>query len=158
MAIHQWTFPRDPSEIRNMPRCVEAMERIAKAVGTHSIDASSSKAIRTKDVVTGKLEDGQTDRVSKAFDGQVTLQGADAGQLFDFPGGLANSCDTGDKAYDLLVLACLAVAKVNLRDDITITSEASRGRWQQAAALASQVLGDEVPNPLDDSKVEEGKV
>jgi hypothetical protein len=158
MAIHQWTFPRDPATIRNMPRCVEAMERIAKAIGIHAIDASSSKTLRTKDVITGKLEDGQTDRVSKAFDGQVTLQGADAGQLFDFPGTLSNSCDTGDKAYDLLVLACLAVAKLNLRSEITITSDASRGRWNQAVALASQVLGDSVPNPLDDVEESKGKV
>lgn len=158
MAIHQWSFPREPARIRNMPRCVEAMERIAKAIGVHAIDASSSKTLRTKDIVTGKLDDGQTDRISKAFDGNVTLQGADAGQLFDFPGGLTNSCDTADKAYDLLVLACLAVAKANLRDDITITSDASRGRWNQAVALASQALGAEVPNPLDDTKETKGKV
>jgi hypothetical protein len=150
MAIHQWTFPRDPATIRNMPRCIAAMEQIVSAVGVHAIAASSGKTVRTKDIITGTLEDGQTYRVSTAFDGFVSVQGADPGEAFNFPGGLNNSCDTGDKAYDLLVLACLAVAKVNLRSEITITSDASRGRWNQAVTIASQVLGDEIPNPLDD--------
>jgi len=150
MATHQWAFPREPAQIRNMPRAIAAMKRIVDATVTTGIDAVENKVEGTKNIVTGKLADGLTDRISVAYDGRIEVQGVDPGELFLFPGGLTNSCDTGDKAYDLLVLACLAVAKVNLRGDITITSPASRGRWNQAINIASTVLGDDVPNPLDD--------
>lgn len=144
MPTHRWTFPRDPAEIRNMPRCLEAMQAIVDARAKHNIDATADKLERTKDVITGKLDDGKTDRVSKAFDGSVTVQGLDAGDSFVFPGGLDNVCDTRGKAYDRLILACLSVAKANLRDDITITSDASDPEWDSAAALASDVVGGEI--------------
>jgi hypothetical protein len=144
MPTHQWTFPRDPGEIRNMPRCLEAMQAIVDARSKHSIDATADKLERTKDVVTGKLEDGQTDRISKAFDGRVTVQGLDAGDPFEFPGTLANVCNTRGKAYDRLILACLSVTKANLRDDIEITSDASDHEWDAAAVLASDVVGGEI--------------
>jgi hypothetical protein len=150
MAIHQWTFPREPAQIRNMPRAIAAMKRIVNATVTTGVDAVETQVDGQKNIATGKLEDGLTDRISVAYDGRIEVQGVDPGEVFAFPGTVSNSCDTGDKAYDLLVLACLAVAKVNLRGDITITSPASRGQWNQAVTVASQVLGDDVPNPLDD--------
>ena len=146
--LHQWSFSKGDAKCRNLLKCLDAMQQIVDAVGVHGIGADEIKTANRKSVITGKLDDGIEDRVSTFFDGTITDHGTDAGEAFVFPGAGSNVCETDGKPYDLLVLACLTVAKVTCREWITVTTQASPGRLRLAADLANEVLGGDFP-PLE---------
>ena len=57
-------------------------------------------------------------------------------------------CKTACKPYDIVVVACLAVAAENLGAGIEVSSDGNRSDWVEGVALASRVLGRDVPNPI----------
>ena len=57
-------------------------------------------------------------------------------------------CKTACKPYDIVVVACLAVAAENLGAGIEVSSDGDRYDWVEGVALASRVLGRDVPNPM----------
>ncbi len=57
-----------------------------------------------------------------------------------------NSCKTRGLPYDVLVVACLAVAAELL--GVRVLSDGDWRDWELGVALASRVLGRPVPNPI----------
>lgn len=57
-------------------------------------------------------------------------------------------CKTACKPYDIVVVACLAIAAENLGEGIEVSSDGNRSDWVEGVALASRVLSRDVPNPI----------
>jgi len=64
-------------------------------------------------------------------------------------------CKTAMKPYDIVVTACLAIAKDVFGNEIRVSSDGNDSDWTAGIALASQVLGRSIANPLVDVEVEE---
>ncbi len=56
-------------------------------------------------------------------------------------------CKTAQKPYDVVVTACLAVAAEVIGDGIDVSSDGEPEDWEDGVALASKVLGRDVPVP-----------
>ncbi len=56
-------------------------------------------------------------------------------------------CKTAQKPYDVVVVACLAVAAQVIGDGIEVSSDGDPEEWEDGATLASVVLGRKVPVP-----------
>lgn len=73
----------------------------------------------------------------------------DSHETFAFPPeGPFTFCKTASKPYDIVVVACLAVAKDCLSSMIDISSDGDRGKWEEGVALASKILNREIANPI----------
>lgn len=85
-----------------------------------------------------------------AFNGVTPLDH----ETFVFPE--ANGfCKTAQKPYDIVVTACLAIAKDVFGNEIEVSSDGNSSDWTAGIALASKVLGRPIANPLVDVEVEE---
>jgi hypothetical protein len=56
-------------------------------------------------------------------------------------------CKTAHRPYDFVVVACLAVAAQVIGDGIEVHSDGDPDEWADGVALASRVLGRDVPVP-----------
>lgn len=65
----------------------------------------------------------------------------DKSEVFEF-------CKTAHKTYDPVVVACLAIAKDILGDEIKVSSDGDRKDWNEGVALACKVTGREIANPI----------
>ena len=74
-------------------------------------------------------------------DGHETCLVENEGAEFTF-------CKTNRKPYDRVVTAVLAIMAQELGDAFTVTSDGDRSDWADGVALASNVLGEEVANPI----------
>ena len=59
-----------------------------------------------------------------------------------------NFCKTNRYSYDVAVVACLAILKYRLGDNIQVGSDGSNTEWDEGVQLARQVLKRKVPNPI----------
>lgn len=74
-------------------------------------------------------------------------------ETFYFPGEIGfNFTKTNQKPYDVVVTACLAVAKDVLGDAIDVSSDGDASDWDAGVELAKQVLGREIQNPIPERK------
>ena len=64
-----------------------------------------------------------------------------SGKEFDF-------CKTAQKPYDDVVTAVLAIFAHELGEDFQVSSDGDHEEWASGVKLASQVLGEPVPNPI----------
>jgi len=55
---------------------------------------------------------------------------------------------TARKPYDLIVVACLAVAKDIFGEEIDVSSDGDHEDWEAGTAFASKVLEREIQNPI----------
>lgn len=60
--------------------------------------------------------------------------------------GTHDFCKTARKPYDLVVTACLAY--LASRHGWSVSSDGDASDWEQGVELASEALGEPVPNPL----------
>jgi hypothetical protein len=56
-------------------------------------------------------------------------------------------CKTNRSSYDTAVVACLAVLKYRLGDNIQVNSDGSNSEWEDGLLLARSVLKRQIPNP-----------
>jgi hypothetical protein len=77
-------------------------------------------------------------------------KGAYAHETF-FVGRLESGgfCKTDHKAYDPVVVGCLAVLAHELRGHFTVSSDGGPAEWQPGVELACNVLGENIPNPIE---------
>jgi hypothetical protein len=69
-------------------------------------------------------------------------------ETFWFPGEDGfNFCKTARKPYDIVVVACLAAAKDVYGSEIKVSSDGDAAEWADGVALASRVLGRNIPGP-----------
>jgi len=61
-----------------------------------------------------------------------------------------NFCKTRQKPYDIIVTACLTVAKHYFGDIIEVSSDGYPYEWIKGVKLASSILGIEFENPIAD--------
>jgi hypothetical protein len=74
-------------------------------------------------------------------------------ETFHFPGEDGFSfCKTAAKPYDVVVTACLAVAKDIFGDEIDVSSDGDSEDWVKGVELAERVLGRPIANPIKESK------
>ncbi len=57
-------------------------------------------------------------------------------------------CKTAHRPYDIVVTACLSIAKDLLKQTIKISSNGKEKEWEDGVHLASKVLGRIIRNPL----------
>jgi hypothetical protein len=75
--------------------------------------------------------------------------GDDSCETFDFPPSRSSDfCKTNGHPYDVVVTACLAIAKHRLGDDLEVSSDGETDDWARGVALASKILGEPVKCPL----------
>ena len=58
-------------------------------------------------------------------------------------------CKTAQKPYDIVVVACLAIAKDVFGAEIRVSSDGKGEDWDAGVRLASEVLGREIENPIE---------
>ena len=89
-------------------------------------------------------DDGHETFVFQRFgtqkDRQSPLSPEDAYKDFAF-------CKTAQKPYDIIVVACLAVADQVIGDGIEVSTDGDVDDWDKGVAFASRVLGRDVPVP-----------
>ncbi len=56
-------------------------------------------------------------------------------------------CKTAQKPYDVVVVACLAVAAQVIGDGIEVSTDGESKDWEEGVAFASRILGRDVPVP-----------
>jgi len=61
-----------------------------------------------------------------------------------------NFCKTAQKPYDIVVVACLAVLKYRLKDNIVVSSDGDSKDWTKGIELANHVLKLKIKNPITD--------
>jgi hypothetical protein len=57
-------------------------------------------------------------------------------------------CKTNRSSYDVAVVACLAVLKYRLGDNIQVNSDGSNSEWEDGLLLARNILKRQIPNPI----------
>ncbi len=57
-------------------------------------------------------------------------------------------CKTANRPYDIVVTACLAIAKDVFGNEIQVTSDGDPRDWVAGVDLASRVLGRPIENPI----------
>ena len=74
-------------------------------------------------------------------------------ETFHFPGEHGfNFCKTAAKPYDIVVTACLAVAKDIFGSEISVSSDGEAEDWVKGVELAKRVLGRPIANPIKESE------
>ena len=59
-------------------------------------------------------------------------------------------CKTARKPYDLVVVACLAILKHHLGDNVNVSSDGDSTNWVDGVKFASSVLRKKLTNPIKD--------
>lgn len=57
-------------------------------------------------------------------------------------------CKTNRSSYDTAVVACLAILKYRLGDNIQVNSDGSSVEWEDGLLLARNILKRQIPNPI----------
>lgn len=109
--------------------------------------ADMAKIITSSPVPLGDAFGLNTPVISET---EVLVNGMHAGshETFHFGETGFTFCKTAYKPYDIVVTACLAVAKEVFGDDIDIGSDGNADDWENGVKLAGQVLGRPIENPL----------
>ena len=105
-----------------------------------------TKVIRKSPVpLAGPHGEGKPElkKTSVAFNGV----GPNAHETFDFP-EQDGFCKTAQKPYDIVVVACLAIAKDVFGNEIEVSSDGGAEDWDAGVRLASKVLGRDIDNPI----------
>ena len=81
--------------------------------------------------------------------GEIAFNGKSPNEYetFDFPGE-DGFCKTQNRPYDIVVVACLAIAKDILGNEIEVSSDGGAEDWVAGVQLASDVLGRDIENPI----------
>jgi hypothetical protein len=98
-----------------------------------------------------KLGDAFGEKVPEVNGDEILFNGhvPDDYETFHFSKqGGREFCKTSYKPYDLIVVACLAVAKDIFGEEIDVSSDGDHGDWEAGVAFASKVLGREIQNPI----------
>jgi hypothetical protein len=125
----------------NIAKVSKHSSRFAKAV------SDMAKVIRKSPVpLAGPHGEGKPElkKTSVAFNGV----GPNAHETFDFP-EQDGFCKTAQKPYDIVVTACLAIAKDVFGNEIEVSSDGDRRDWDAGVRLASKVLGRDIDNPIE---------
>jgi hypothetical protein len=122
--------------------------RFTKAVG------DMAKVIRNSPVpLAGPLGTGKP-KLAKTY---VSFNGATPNdyESFLFP-DQDGFCKTAKEPYDVVVIACLAIAKDVFGEEIRVRSDGGGEDWDEGVRLASSVLGREIDNPIEPRRGLEG--
>ena len=82
---------------------------------------------------------------------RIAFNGVDPDDCEDFvfpPDQDFDFCKTRAYPYDRVVTACLAVAAHRLGPVLRVSSDGEPDEWSDGIALASRVLGEDVPCPI----------
>lgn len=141
---HYWRLAKISQHSTRFEACAKDMRKIIEAAPQLGITLCGPSGDASMPV------EFETDDEGRPFIA-INGKGADSHESFHWPPTEDfDFCKTAEKPYDVIVVACLAVAAEIFGTEIDVTSDGDRKDWADGVRFAEHVLGRDIPNPIED--------